>query len=228
MIKEESYSLEWIRQVSKDHGKADPILVEKVIRALSLLAQLRQSGLGFIFKGGTSLMLLLKEPKRLSIDIDIILSDRTADLNTLFAAVIAQGIFTRYVEQERKVEGTIEKAHYKFFYNPSHRTGKAEEAILLDILFEQNPYPGIQELPIASPFLQCSGEPINVWVPTPESILGDKLTAFAPNTTGITYFKRENSMSMEIMKQLFDIANLFEVAEDLEEMQASFTHIAKA
>jgi hypothetical protein len=33
MIKEESYSLEWIRQVSKVHGKADPILVEKVIRA---------------------------------------------------------------------------------------------------------------------------------------------------------------------------------------------------
>jgi len=38
-----------------------------------------------------------------------------------------------------------------------------------------------------------------------EDLLGDKLTAFAPNSTGIPYYKGEDSMSMGIIKQLYDI-----------------------
>lgn len=45
-------------------------LLEKMIRALMLLEGLSKSGLTFIFKGGTALMLLLDSAKRLSIDID--------------------------------------------------------------------------------------------------------------------------------------------------------------
>ena len=43
-----------------------------------------------------------------------------------------------------------------------------------------------------------------------DDILGDKLTAFAPNTTGIPYEKSGLSRAMEIIKQLYDIGNLFE------------------
>ena len=39
------------------------------------------------------------------------------------------------------------------------------------------------------------------YIPSFEDLLGDKLTAFAPNTTGIPYFKKDDSMSMEIIKQ---------------------------
>ncbi len=46
-------------------------------------------------------------------------------------------------------------------------------------------------------------------------MLGDKLTAFAPYTTGIPYMRNENSMSMEIIKQLYDIGNLFDALNDL-------------
>ncbi|MBK7097825.1 MAG: hypothetical protein IPH58_05105 [Sphingobacteriales bacterium] len=46
--------------------------------------------------------------------------------------------------------------------------------------------------------------------------MGDKLTAFAPNTTGIPYFKKDDSMSMEIIKQLYDIGNLFDAVTDIE------------
>ena len=64
--------------------------------------------------------------------------------------------------------------------------------------------------------------PLNVNVPILEDILGDKLTAFAPNTTGIPYFKKEDSMSMEIIKQLYDIGNLFDVVNELSVIRTTF------
>ena len=80
MISKETLTAEWIDKVSKDNRNADKILIEKVIRALMLLEGLSKSGLPFIFKGGTALMLLMNSAKRLSIDIDIILSEKRDDL----------------------------------------------------------------------------------------------------------------------------------------------------
>jgi hypothetical protein len=63
---------------------------------------------------------------------------------------------------------------------------------------------------IESTFVYQTGKPLQVQVPGFEDILGDKLTAFAPNTTGIPYQKGGQSRAMEIIKQLYDIGNLFE------------------
>ena len=52
-------------------------------------------------------------------------------------------------------------------------------------------------------------------LPSHEDLLGDKLTAFAPHTTGIPFFKGEKKCSMEIIKQLFDVASLFDITSDL-------------
>lgn len=62
MIDPRSRSLEWIEQ-PKQHipGVSDTPLVEKAIRALSLLESLVRSGCPFIFKGGTALMLQLEQ-----------------------------------------------------------------------------------------------------------------------------------------------------------------------
>ena len=75
MIDPRSRSLEWIEQ-AKQHipGVSDTPLVEKAIRALSLLESLVRSGCPFIFKGGTALMLHLDTSRRLSIDVDIVLN----------------------------------------------------------------------------------------------------------------------------------------------------------
>lgn len=48
---------------------------------------------------------------------------------------------------------------------------------------------------------------IMVRVPCAECILGDKMTAFAPHTTGIPLGVGK---SMEIIKQLFDVASLID------------------
>ena len=47
MILPESRSLEWIKKVAKQNRPTNPILVEKVIRAFSLLESLARSGCPF-------------------------------------------------------------------------------------------------------------------------------------------------------------------------------------
>jgi len=98
---------------------------------------------------------------------------------------------------------------------------------LLDILFEANNYKNISLHEIKSEFLITSGKIVQVNIPSFEDLLGDKLTAFAPNTTGIPYFKKDDSMSMEIIKQLYDIGNIFDEVEDLEVIKTTFEKIVK-
>ena len=59
MISKQARSKEWIMGIRKVAAGRDPILIEKMIMALTLVENLHLSGLDFIFKGGTSLILLL-------------------------------------------------------------------------------------------------------------------------------------------------------------------------
>lgn len=96
----------------------------------------------------------------------------------------------------------------------------------MDILFEKPGYQKIDEIPIQSKFIISDGDPVKVKVPSKEDILGDKLTAFAPNTTGIPYFKGKSSMSMEILKQLYDVGNLIDIAENGDLVKKTFESFA--
>ncbi len=58
--------------LKRENPSADLQLLEKTIGALYLLENLVSEGLKFIFKGGTSLVLLLNDLKRFSVDVDII------------------------------------------------------------------------------------------------------------------------------------------------------------
>src|SRR5690606_26760199 len=135
--------------------------------------------------------------------------------------------FLKWELQHRSTQSKIKKEHYKFFYTPLHKTKKDEEYVLLDILFEEVNYSKIISIPIQSDFIPIAGKPLNVNVPSLEDILGDKLTAYAPNTTGIPYFKKDDSMSMEIIKQLYDIGNLFDAINDIETIKTTFYRFAK-
>lgn len=221
MISKKSLALEWIEEVSAKNNKADRILVEKVIRALLLLEGLASSKLDFVFKGGTALMLLIGSTKRLSIDIDIVLPNKT-ELELIFDEFLKDKGFIRVELHQRKALSTIEKAHYKFFYEPAFNTGSAEDHVLLDVLFEEPHYINIVNQPIDSTFLLQEGDAIKVKAPSFEDILGDKLTAFAPYTTGIPYEKGGVSRTMEIMKQLYDIGSLLDYVENLDVISETF------
>ncbi len=222
MIDKKSLGIEWINKVSAKKRNADRILVEKVIRALLLLEGLAKINLEFVFKGGTALMLLLNSSRRLSIDIDIIIQNEQKELESLFQKLVGEQFFNRFELQSRITESKIKKAHYKFYYTPAYKTQAEEEYILLDILFEKATYQNILNIAVISDFVISNEENIYIPVPSVEDILGDKLTAFAPNTTGIPYFKNDTSMSMEIMKQLYDISSLVDITTDIEIVANTF------
>lgn len=68
MIKEKCFTEEWLDQFKKQkvYRRIDRIILEKMIYALHLLERLKTNGLDFVFKGGTSMLLLLDEGNRLS------------------------------------------------------------------------------------------------------------------------------------------------------------------
>jgi hypothetical protein len=72
-----------------------------------------------------------------------------------------------------------------------------------------------QRLPIKAPFIKVERE-VMVTLPTIESLLGDKLTAFAPTTVGVPLILEDGRPgdTMQIAKQMFDIGELFNVATD--------------
>jgi hypothetical protein len=221
MISEKTLTNDWLETVSNRNNKADKILIEKVIRALLLLEGLAESKFSFVFKGGTALMLMFGSTRRLSIDIDIIVPNKN-DLKSIFENVVKTKRFTRYSEQERETKSIIPKSHFKFFYNPVYRTSEAEDYVLLDILFDKTHYQKLVSISVDSTFVQHEGPVINVSVPSFDDILGDKLTAFAPNTTGIPYENNGRSQTMEIIKQLYDIGYLFDSVENLSVVAKTF------
>jgi len=171
-------------------------------------------------------MLHLNSTKRLSIDIDIIIQEEPENLDEILDKVAEEQGFIRKEEHRRIATTKIDKAHYKFFYTPLHKTSKEEEYVLLDILFEAVQYKSLVQIKIQSSFVPDTDSPLTVKSPCLEDVTGDKLTAFAPNTTGIPYFKKEDSMSMEIIKQLYDIGNLADNVADIEIIKTTFKKFA--
>lgn len=225
MIQLDSHSIEWMQQVASENNFKDITLIEKTIRAFSLLESLVLSGCPFVFKGGTSLMLHLKSAKRLSIDIDIICPPGTDIEQYLQKCAHTYG-FKEVRLVKRQNANNIPKSHAKFFYQVTYATTTATECILLDVLFEDIHYCNVVQLPIVSHFLISKGEATLVNVPSSDDLLGDKLTAFAPNTTGIPYFKGDKSCTMEIIKQLFDVASLFDITKDMTVVSETFRKFA--
>jgi hypothetical protein len=156
----------------------------------------------------------------------VIIHKKPENLADLLDSVASNQGFLRKELQHRITNSKIDKAHYKFFYNPLYKTIKDEEYVLLDILFEEVQYKNLVELGIKSSFLPDNETPLFVLSASIEDLAGDKLTAFAPNTTGIPYYKGKESMSMEIIKQLFDIGNLIDYVTDLETVKSTFRKFA--
>ncbi len=168
MIIKENFSEEHIREIQNENRR-DPLLIERTLFAFGLLEALVKVGLPFTFKGGTSLMLLLPRPMRLSTDIDIMVDPGT------------------------DIDGYIEKAKAIFPFIDGGEQELTKREIKNDILLTE-------------------GENLVVDIPTVDCILGDKLTAFAPHTTGIKFGKK----NLEVMKQFFDVSTLIDEFTDFE------------
>lgn len=222
MIREETFATEWLEQLRQQskYRRINPPLFEKMIYALLLVEHLALSGLDFIFKGGTSMVLMLKDLDRFSVDIDIITEKSKKDVEKALELVLSNSLFTGWKEDLRESNIMIPKAHYKLFYK-SEINSNAE--ILLDVLFEKSYYSQTVKLPVKSSWLVSKEPFVEVEVPGVDSLLGDKLTAFAPNTTGVPYHSGKH---IEIVKQLHDVGKLADSTTDMKIVADTFMKVA--
>jgi len=221
MIIRDNYSEQHIRELQAA-SKGDPGLIERTLYAFGLLEALVQVGMSFTFKGGTSLLLLIPKAKRLSTDIDIVVEPGT-DVDTFIEKASKIFPFTALEEQDRVTGKAIVKRHFKFTYNSPVRKGPLY--ILLDVLFEENHYKRIVTKQISNELLLTEGENLTVSLPSADCILGDKLTAFAPYTTGIPLHKNKD---LEVIKQFFDVSNLIDVMENFNDVRDTYFAVSAA
>ena len=221
MILLESYAEAHIRELQQS-SKRDPALLERTVYALGLLEALVKVNLPFVFKGGSCLLLLMDEPRRLSTDVDIIVATET-DLDAYLEQVSMIFPFKDKEEQVRVGKNNIVKRHFKFTYDSP--INNKPFYILLDVLFEENHYAETITKEIRNDLLLTEPDYYSVTVPSADCILADKLTAFAPHTTGIPLNQKKD---MEVMKQLYDIISLLDYFTDCDKVIDTYKAIASA
>jgi hypothetical protein len=209
MISPECFERQSVLKKASEIGCRNPVMLEKTIVALQLLGHLAESGLPIQFKGGSSLLLRLKPIRRLSIDVDIVTQAKTEELIAVLERVSRLMPLTGYEHDAQRDKELPPKKHFRIFY-PSVVEAKNDH-VLLDVLFESQVVPHCEPVVINTPFIMPERE-VRVAVPTVNSLLGDKLTAFAPRTIGILYNPLRKT---DIAKQLFDVGVLFDAATDL-------------
>ncbi|MBK8786382.1 MAG: nucleotidyl transferase AbiEii/AbiGii toxin family protein [Chitinophagaceae bacterium] len=156
--------------------------------------------------------------------IDIITNHTEKEITAVLDKIVGHGLFTRVgkPDNERKTAMEAPVTHYKLYYESKIDTNYGEEPILLDVLHMPNPYPKVIDYPIEHEWLESEGETVFVKIPVYDCILGDKLTAFAPKTTGILYSKQK---PVEIIKQLYDLSFLFDQIESLPLLKESYLDV---
>lgn len=219
MITKESFALEHIEEMAKKLN-VDKQYVEKNIFALSLVETLRDVKLDFVFKGGTSLTLLLDTFQRLSTDVDIAVPTDT-DLNHYINEAEKHFPFRHSEIDARPARNGILKRHFKFYYDSP--IGIRDNYILLDVLFQDHVYSKTIDKRIDNSLLLTKEPYITLKLPTIDSLLGDKLTAFAPHTIGVPMF---DDRRVSVCKQFYDVASLFDKFENSEDVINAYYEIA--
>lgn len=207
-----------LESLRKKLGFKDPGIFEKCVYAFNLLSDVLRACPDLVFKGGTSILLHVFPPVRLSIDIDILLplKERNGLLQEL-ERVAKDSEWFEGVEEDHRVGKKIPKAHFKFPF--TSQFSKVQQYVLLDVVFTATPYGKLLRKDIAANPMAFAGAKGIVNVPSVEGLFGDKLTAISPKTVGIPL---SQDRVMEFIKQIIDLGELFKVIQDVEELKLAF------
>ena len=205
MIAATCFTKEWLDECRGRVGRIDPGLLEKSIYAFDLLGRLAAEGLSFVFKGGTALLLMLDNFRRLSIDVDIACSAPRDEVARVLGEVLRKSSFTAVEPDERDPARLPKRHHYALSFN-SVVSPRTPATLQLDVLEDDAHYPQTRQMPLRSRFVLPDGD-VHITVPTIEGLLADKLTAFAPTTIGVPYGAYK--ASIKIAKQIADVGELF-------------------
>jgi len=220
-----SFRRHWLVEEGLRQG-TQAVVLEKSIYALLLVGKLKVAGLDFVFKGGTSLMLHFDTVKRLSIDVDIASLEPLAKVCEVLNAVCDGKPFLSWVHQDGRNAENPPTKYFQLFYTSA--LDGSTSAVQLDVLEVESGYAAVEEKVVKADFLEVL-TPITVRVPTVDSLLGDKLAAFAPSTIGILYQPSSRVTGelgeprpIRVMKQLFDVGELLLQASDMTVVTATY------
>ena len=226
ILTQKCYTRDWLLQQAARTGTQDVIL-EKCIHALTSVAALSEEGLDFVFKGGTRLMLHLNPVWRLSIDVDIASLEPFDRVTEVLGRICNSKPFKAWSHQDWRDGENPPTRYFKLTYDSALRPGE-EDSVQLDVLVTKSPHPMIEEKVVMADFVELERE-VKVRIPSVNCLLGDKLAAFAPTTIGVLYqpYSKKTGEPTEprpirVMKQLFDVGELFAAATDFGAIAASY------
>ena len=204
----------------KDHyeaqtGHAPAHLCELVVHCLEVVGQLAKRGLEFRFKGGNSLLVLLADPQRFSIDVDIVTTESKERLHELVEAIATEcPPFTRWESRAPRTKPWLPmisfKLHFESVYQPEE-----DAFVMLDCVLEPPPYPGVWRPVQCGEIYACDAE---VEVPSVSGLIGDKLLTLGPSTLGIPLGKNKEAHRL---KHVFDLGLLSREPWSADEVRAS-------
>ena len=196
---------------------ATATLAEQAIHCLECVAELVCARLPFQFKGGNSLLVILQNPRRFSIDVDIATNETPEAIERVLDKMVGEyGVFVRWTKRQHKTKPWIPLASYYLFYQ-SHFLPADTSFIMLDCQLARSPY-ATQTIPIG-----CGGlykTIVKTEVPTAASLVGDKLLTLGPSTLGIPTGKGKGAQRI---KHVFDVSLLLSTLPSLDAIRMAFT-----
>lgn len=196
-------------------GVAPAHLCELVVYCLEFVSQLAHRDLEFRFKGGNSQLVLLEDPQRFSIDVDIVCTLTKETLIEAVESVAADcDVFTRCEVRPHKTKPWLPMISFKLFFDSAYQP--AEDAfVMLDAVLEPAPYGGVKKQVRCGTLYESA---VKVEVPSISGLVGDKLLCVGPSTLGIPLGKKKEAQRL---KHVFDVATLSRHDLDAAEMRAS-------
>lgn len=191
---------------TKDHyeahkGTAPAELCELVVHCLELVSQLSSRELDYRFKGGNSMLLLLEDPQRFSIDVDIVTTVSKEEMIALVNSIAADcDLFTRAESRAPRTKPWLPMISFKLFFDSVY--GGEDHNVMLDVVLEPPPYPGVRKRVRCGDLYQSDQE---VELPSISGLIGDKLLTLGPDTLGIPTGKGKEAHRL---KHVFDVAAL--------------------
>jgi len=232
MISPACFSKEWLLEQANALKARDVRNLEKCVLALELVGRLKKAGLEFIFKGGTSLLLLTDKPRRLSIDVDILCLESQEKLEEVLDKVVGHP-FLHWEHQEHRDREAPPTRHFRVVYESAF-DGATGQAIQLDVIVAESPYASVESCTVRTSFFEVDEE-VSVLLPSPSSLLGDKMAAFAPSTIGFPYQplvastgEPSEQRPIKVVKHLFDISVLARMAGNIAETNATYRAVHAA
>lgn len=231
MIHPKCFRQNWLEEQAAILQARDVRNLEKCILALELVGRLQQAGLEFIFKGGTSLILLLDPVRRLSIDVDILCLEPLDRLKEILDKIAKdKHPFLSWTYQDHRDREAPPTRHFQVYYH-SEISMQGAPSIQIDVMETGSPYAQIEEVLIRTDFIELEEE-VFARVPSASSLLADKLAAFAPTTIGYPYQPigartglPGEPRPIKVIKHLYDLGELASLPINLTETLTTYDRI---